>query len=169
MTVEFLRIFGAEMILEIARFWASVSTYNHALDRYEIKGVMGPDEYHDGYPDRDEPGLDNNAYTNVMAVWCLCRAFDTLAALPPVAARELHGTARASPTTGAGPLGDISRKMRVCFHDGVISQFEGYERLDELDWDAYRDTLRRHLAARPHPRGRRRQPEPLQGSPSKPT
>ena len=34
----------------------------------------GADEYHDGYPDRDEPGLDNNAYTNVMAAWVLCRA-----------------------------------------------------------------------------------------------
>jgi trehalose/maltose hydrolase-like predicted phosphorylase len=33
---------------------------------------------------------------------------------------------------------DISRKLFVPFHDGVISQFEGYERLEELDWDAYR-------------------------------
>jgi trehalose/maltose hydrolase-like predicted phosphorylase len=28
--------------------------------------------------------------------------------------------------------------MFVPFHDGVISQFEGYERLAELDWDQYR-------------------------------
>ena len=28
--------------------------------------------------------------------------------------------------------------MFVPFHDGVISQFEGYEDLEELDWDAYR-------------------------------
>ena len=28
--------------------------------------------------------------------------------------------------------------MFVPFHDGVISQFEGYEHLAELDWDAYR-------------------------------
>jgi alpha,alpha-trehalase len=34
---------------------------------------------------------------------------------------------------------DISSKMRVVFHqDGVISQFEGYEQLEELDWEAYR-------------------------------
>ena len=32
--------------------------------------------------------------------------------------------------------------MRLCFHgDGLISQFEGWERLEELDWDGYR---RRH-------------------------
>jgi trehalose/maltose hydrolase-like predicted phosphorylase len=35
--------------------------------------------------------------------------------------------------------GDISRKMYVPFHDdGIISQFEGYEKLHEIDWEAYR-------------------------------
>lgn len=135
--LEFLRFFGAEMILEIARFWATAATYDHALDRYEIKNVMGPDEYHDGYPDRAEPGLDNNAYTNLMAVWCLCRAFDTLAALPPVSARELKERLELTEQE-LDRWGDISRKMRLCFHDGVISQFEGYELLDELDFEAYR-------------------------------
>ena len=34
---------------------------------------------------------------------------------------------------------DMSRRMFVPFHDdGIISQFEGYEDLEELDWDAYR-------------------------------
>ena len=136
--LEFLRFFGAEMILEIARFWASAATYDHTLDRYEIKNVMGPDEYHDGYPDRSEPGLDNNAYTNVMAVWCLCRAFDTLAALPPVSARELKERLELTEQE-LDRWGDISRKMRLCFHDDVISQFEGYELLDELDFEAYRE------------------------------
>ena len=32
----------------------------------------------------------------------------------------------------------VSRRMFVPFHDGVISQFEGYGELAELDWDAYR-------------------------------
>ena len=31
----------------------------------------------------------------------------------------------------------MSRRMFVHV-DGVISQFEGYEKLAELDWDAYR-------------------------------
>lgn len=136
--LEFLRFYGAEMILEIARFWASIATYNRALDRYEIKGVMGPDEYHEGYPGRDEPGLDNNAYTNLMAVWCLCRAFDVLRTLPPVSVRDLRERLTISEQE-LDRWGEVSRKMRVCFHDGdVISQFEGYEDLLELDWDAYR-------------------------------
>ena len=87
--LAFLEAYGAEMLLEIARFWASIASYSHALDRYEIRGVMGPDEYHDGYPDRDEPGLDNNAYTNVMAAWVLCRALETLELLPDHRRTEL--------------------------------------------------------------------------------
>ena len=48
--IEFLASFGAEVILEIARYWSSAATFNPALGRYEILGVIGPDEYHDGYP-----------------------------------------------------------------------------------------------------------------------
>ena len=47
--IEFMASYGAEMIFEISRFWASLAQYDSALDRFEIKGVMGPDEYHDGY------------------------------------------------------------------------------------------------------------------------
>jgi trehalose/maltose hydrolase-like predicted phosphorylase len=35
---------------------------------------------------------------------------------------------------------DMSHRMFVPFHDdGIISQFEGYEQLEELDWAAYRE------------------------------
>ena len=89
---QFLRFNGAELLLEIARFWASVATYNSELGRYEILGVMGPDEYHEAYPDSGEPGLDNNTYTNVMAVWVLQRALrgarGAAAALPAGAGRR---------------------------------------------------------------------------------
>ena len=135
--LDFLRFYGAEMIFEIARFWATAAVYNHSLDRYEIKGVMGPDEYHEGYPDREEPGLDNNAYTNLMAVWCLCRAFDTLELLPHRSAQDLKERLSLSERE-LDHWRDVSHKMRVCFHEGVISQFEGYENLAELDWELYR-------------------------------
>jgi len=139
--LEFLGEHGAEILLEIARFWASIATYNRALDRYEILGVMGPDEYHDGYPDRDRPGLDNNAYTNVMAAWVLCRALETLDLLPEHRRIELEDRLRLQPEE-IDRWEEVSRKLRVCFHDGdIISQFEGYERLQELDWEGLR---RRH-------------------------
>jgi alpha,alpha-trehalase len=42
--LQFMAFFGAEMLIEIARFWACQSVYNEELNRYEILGVMGPDE-----------------------------------------------------------------------------------------------------------------------------
>jgi alpha,alpha-trehalase len=137
--VEFLRFRAAPMIIEIARFLAGLATYNDELDRYEITGVMGPDEYHDGYPGSDAPGLDNNAYTNVMTVWVVCRALEIIDLLPDHHARELWDQLGLT-TDELDRWEDVSRKMRVCFHDdGVISQFEGYDRLEELNWLDYQE------------------------------
>lgn len=135
---EFLDFYGGELILEIALFWSSIATYNEQRGRYEIKGVLGPDEYHDGYPDANEPGLANNAYTNIMAAWVLCRGLDVLELLSDIRRSEL--TARLG--IGGEEIErwkDISCKMFVPFHDnGIISQFEGYENLQEFDWKHYR-------------------------------
>jgi alpha,alpha-trehalase len=136
--IEFLSFYGAEMMLDIARFWASATVYNPKSHRYEIHGVMGPDEYHDGYPDAEKPGIDNNAYTNVMAVWVLCRALDILKILPDDRRKELC-EALAITDEEIVRWHEISRKMRIVFHgNGIISQFEGYDRLEELDWKKYR-------------------------------
>ena len=137
-SIQFLRFSGAEMLIEIARFWASLATYNPELDRYEILGVMGPDEYHDAYPGSDRPGLDNNTYTNVMTVWVLLRAMQALNELPPHYRHEVIGELG----LGAGELDHwrhITSKMRVAFNSGgVLAQFEGYDRLQEFDWEGYR-------------------------------
>jgi alpha,alpha-trehalase len=102
---------------------------------------MGPDEFHTAYPGQEEssPGLNNNAYTNVMAAWVLTRAFDLLDRLSPHRAHEVRR--RLHITDDELSLWDtISRRLKIVFHDdGIISQFEGYEDLEELDWDAYRD------------------------------
>src|SRR5918999_1882939 len=135
----FLRFTGAELLIEIARFWSSIATYNADEDRYEIHGVMGPDEYHETYPDSDEPGLRNNTYTNVMAVWGLQRALETLDVLPPHYREELVQELSIRDEE-LDRWRDISRKMKVVFHaDGVLTQFEGYEDLLEFDWEGYRE------------------------------
>lgn len=135
---EFMALYGAEMIVEIARFWASVATDNKKTKRFEIHGVMGPDEYHEKYPDSDEPGVKNNAYTNVMAVWVLERALQVLDLLMPDARRELKEKLDLRGDETKRWI-DITHKMTIAFHDdGIISQFEGYEDLEELDWEGYR-------------------------------
>lgn len=136
---EFLADHGAEVLLEIARFFADLAQLDPARDRYRIRGVMGPDEYSTRYRGAAEPGVDDNAYTNVMAVWVLLRAQDVLAVLPSTRRTELMEG------LGLGPdellrWGDVSRRMYVPIAvDGVISQFEGYRDLPELDWAGYRD------------------------------
>ncbi|HKK72163.1 MAG TPA: glycosyl hydrolase family 65 protein [Candidatus Krumholzibacteria bacterium] len=136
---EFMCTYGVEMLLEIARFWASVATWNPELERYEILGVMGPDEYHDAYPGATEPGLDNNTYTNVMAAWGLGRALDAFENQSEVRQRELCETL----TLDEAEFHEwrrISERLRVVFHeDGIPSQFEGYEGLKEFDWEGYRE------------------------------
>jgi trehalose/maltose hydrolase-like predicted phosphorylase/beta-phosphoglucomutase-like phosphatase (HAD superfamily) len=137
-STAFLRFVGAELLVEIARFWSSLASWNPGLDRYEILGVLGPDEYHDAYPDADRPGLDNNTYTNVMVVWVLLRALEALEELPPHYRREMVEEL-AIRDDELERWRDISRKMRVVIHtDGVLSQFEGYEGLLEFDWEGYR-------------------------------
>lgn len=122
----FLAGFGGTMLLEIARFFASLAIESGG--RFEIRGVMGPDEYHDAYPDRAEPGLDNNAYTNVMTAWLMRRVLQ---------AADM-GALKLTPDE-ADRFARMAERMKVPFHDGVISQFEGYEKLEELDWDGYRE------------------------------
>ncbi|MFF6995522.1 glycoside hydrolase family 65 protein [Streptomyces sp. NPDC008313] len=142
---EFLHTRGAEMLLQIARFWAGLAVLDLATGRYRLRGVVGPDEYHDSYPGAGRPGLDDNAYTNVMAAWVLARALDLLKRLPVRRREELFDRIRLD----GGELQrweEVSRRLTVPFHQGVISQFEGYDDLAELDWDAYLaryDSIRR--------------------------
>src|SRR5674476_408211 len=97
-------------MLEIAHFWSSIASFNDERGRYEIRGVMGPDEFHDGYPEAAPPGLNNNAYTNVMAVWVLCRALEVLDLLSEMRRVELT-TRLGLSLEEIARWGDISRRM----------------------------------------------------------
>lgn len=136
---EFLSFYGAEMLLEIARFWSSLACYNADRDRYEIHNIVGPDEFHTQYPDAESLGLNNNAYTNILAAWvlrCAGRALDLLAEDRRI---ELQKKLRLDDEE-LQRWDEVSRKLFIPFHDeGIISQFEGYEKLEEFDWDGYRE------------------------------
>jgi trehalose/maltose hydrolase-like predicted phosphorylase len=134
----FLRDYGAEMMLEITRFWASIAQFNPGRERYEIHGVMGPDEFHDKYPGALQGGLRNNAYTNVLVAW-LCGIAGQLLPLLPASRAEALCMRLGIGDDELAVWQDMSRRMFIPFlGDGIISQFEGYEDLEELDWDAYR-------------------------------
>jgi len=136
--LAYLIDYGTEMLAEIARFWVSRVTYDSELNRYRILGVIGPDEFHAGYPDRPYEGIDDNAYTNVMAVWVILRAIDALELMPLPNRLDLREKLGLTDEELAR-WDHVSRRMFVPFHEGVISQFEGYDKLADLDWDAYRE------------------------------
>jgi trehalose/maltose hydrolase-like predicted phosphorylase len=131
---------GAEIIIEVARFFASTAEWDPAADRFHLRGVVGPDEYHTGYPGNPGGGLNDNAYTNIMAGWVFDQAVWILHSVQGFDMEELRVRLR---VTGAeiGAWEHLSRRMFVPFHDdGVISQFDGYGALRELDWEHYRRT-----------------------------
>lgn len=132
---------GSELIVEIARLFASLAVPDPGTDRFHIPGIMGPDEYHTGYPGRPGQGIDDNAFTNVMAAWIFSTTLHLIGSV-------LQGTERQDVTERLAIQPEeltawehLSQRMYVPFHgDGLISQFEGYGRLKELDWDHYRRT-----------------------------
>lgn len=60
---KFMETRGYEIIFEAARFWVSCAEKDAKTGRYVIRDVIGPDEYTEH--------VDNNAYTNYMAAFCV--------------------------------------------------------------------------------------------------
>ena len=170
--LAYLIDYGAEMLAEIARFFVSRASYDEERDRYSIRGVIGPDEFHSGYPSAPYDGIDNNAYTNVMAVWVIMRAFDALSLLPLPNRLDLRETLGLR-SDELAHWEEVSRRMFVPFHSApstgpepggdVISQFEGYGELERTGLGPLPREIRQHPAPGPHPGGRGRRRQSLQG------
>ncbi len=133
----FLARGGAETLLEIARFWASMA--GEAVDgRFGIAGVMGPDEFHESYPGASEGGLRNNAYTNILAAWCIDRALAAIDLLDETDRTEVVETIGLTSAETERWCAIVARMTIPVLDNGLIEQFEGYGGLEELDWEAYR-------------------------------
>ena len=72
----FLREYGAEILVETARFWVDLGGYTDRQERrFCINGVTGPDEY--------TAVVNNNYFTNVMARENLRYACETVRSCGP--------------------------------------------------------------------------------------
>lgn len=60
---RYLPEFGLEVLIGISRFWSQRINWSADKQKYVMLGVTGPNEY--------ENNVNNNWYTNVMAVWTL--------------------------------------------------------------------------------------------------
>ncbi|NTV98346.1 MAG: glycoside hydrolase family 65 protein, partial [Chlorobiaceae bacterium] len=135
--IEFLNDYGAEMLFEIARFWASIASHENGTGKYHIEGVMGPDEFHESLPGSGKEGIKDNAYTNIMAVWLFEKAAEIGEKIDPAVLRHLISKIH----LGFDELNhwkDISSNMNILVdQEGIIEQFDGYMKLKELDWTRY--------------------------------
>jgi beta-phosphoglucomutase family hydrolase len=136
---NFMLNYGAEMLIEICRFWADAAEFNQETSKYSIPNIMGPDEFHEKYPNSKNAGLKDNAYTNIMTSWVLTETLDYLNNL----SFELKNNLKAKLDFKDCELknwAEISRNLNLIIsEDGIISQFDGYFDLNELDWDYYKN------------------------------
>lgn len=134
----FLEEAGAEMFLEICRFWVSKAKLNMTTGRYSIAEVMGPDEFHEHAPNNEKGGLSDNAYTNIMVSWMLQKSKAILSGITCSIEEDILTKLKID-NKELLLWDDISKKLNlVISEDGIIAQFDGYFDLQELDWDAYR-------------------------------
>ncbi|MEH0873584.1 glycosyl hydrolase family 65 protein [Pectobacterium cacticida] len=133
----FMVSYGIEMMLEIAHFWLSKSQWDEKTQRYSIHGVMGPDEFHEHTPGNEAGGLKDNAYTNLMVSWL----FSQLTALRQEFGDEIIGNINSGINDNKNFWNDIhhvGENLSIIIYDDIISQFDGYFDLEEIDWDNYR-------------------------------
>lgn len=135
--IDFLKEYGAEMFFDIARFWASKANLNQQSGRYEIKGVMGPDEFHEHMPGSEEGGLKDNTYTNLMVAWL----FNKTKEVKDVIGNDFEQVAKRMQLSSdeLDKWVQMARQLNIVFNrDGILAQYDGYFGLKELDWDYYR-------------------------------
>jgi beta-phosphoglucomutase family hydrolase len=135
---SFLNSCGAEMMFEIARFWASIATFSADSGRYHIDGVMGPDEFHEELHGSGKHGVKDNSYTNIMTVWLLEKAIEISAKLDPEVMDRLMESIHIDHDEFIR-WRNISTTMNVLLdQDGILEQFDGYMGLKELDWEHFK-------------------------------
>jgi len=123
----FLLEAGAEIIIETARFWASRAEPGSDGKRH-IRGVIGPDEYHEH--------VDDDAYTNGMARWNLRTAAAVVRDMatrwpePWAELRATLGFEDAEPDEWSAAARDLYTGLDP--KTGLIEQFRGYFALKDL-------------------------------------
>lgn len=129
-----LREGGAEVILQCARFYLSRSHRRLDRDKVELLDVIGPDEYHER--------VNNNAFTNYMAAYCM----DSALRLPQVFEGEPGFMEdlleRLDYAADLSLLREAAPKLRATVPtEGLIEQFDGYFGLEDCSLDTVRGRL----------------------------
>jgi beta-phosphoglucomutase len=131
-----LRDYGAEIILDTTIFWMSRLEWNANLERYELCGVIGADEYHEQ--------VNNNTFTNRMAQWHLEKAVAVHHCLQqkfPDHANDLFQKLQLSPEQSLKWKEAIAQIYIAYDQENqateVIEQCDGFFQLNDIDLSSY--------------------------------
>jgi kojibiose phosphorylase len=130
---EWMRDYGAEIILDTAVFWGSRVEYITKYERYEIRGVIGADEYHEL--------VNNNAFTNRMVQWNLEKAllvYEWLCQNHLDRAQEIEKKLQLTPAR-ISRWQDIIQNIWIPYDSstGLIDQFDGFFDLKDINLADY--------------------------------
>ncbi|MFC1809823.1 glycoside hydrolase family 65 protein, partial [Candidatus Omnitrophota bacterium] len=139
---DFIDKFGAEIILSIAMFCASLVHYDRKSKKYHTKGIMGPDEFHEKLPGKKQGGLEDNAYSNMLISWTLTNAQKAYDILSAAAKKRLLKKLKLEEQTITS-WHEIAENLNVIINKyDIISQFKGYFGLKDINWKAYKKRYR---------------------------
>ncbi len=140
--LDFMIHYGAEMLAGISQFGASLVKFDKKDGRYHTEGLMGPDEFHEKLPKSKKPGFRDNAYTNILIIWTILKTQRAFSLIPKEQTLRILKKLKIT-RKNLKTWEDITKKMNLVINrKGVISQFEGYFKLKELNWSYYRKKYR---------------------------
>lgn len=132
---EFMINYGLEMFWEICIFWMSKVEFDEKSQRYSIKGVIGPDDFHKSDMKANELGVKDNAYTNVMTAWILHLGVNFFENYE----NEIDDVIKKTNITSeeVNLWRKTANNMNVIIKDNIISQFDGFFDLQEFDFEEH--------------------------------
>lgn len=132
--LDILKQGGLQVLLQTSKFWLNKVQYDG--NDYHLSGVMGPDEFHEAYPETKAAGLSDNAYTNLMLAWSL----NWLLELQTELKDDFKRICQESDFDDAllQKANEVAHHLAIYRNqDGVIEQYNHYFELKELDLPAY--------------------------------
>jgi beta-phosphoglucomutase len=123
-----MRDYGAEIILDTAIFWSSRVELNVKSERYEIREVIGADEYHEH--------VSNNTFTNRIAQWHLEKAlviYQWLQGTYPEKAAEIDARLSISEERRSRWRDIVQNIWILGGSNGLIEQFDGFFKIPDID------------------------------------
>ncbi len=132
---EFMRTQGLEILIQVARFYASRGSWGARSGKFGYWGVMGPDEMH--------TMVNNNAYTNFMAKksfdWALRYLEEVKAEAPDAYQAVIEKTQLTPDEPSQWQKCSANMESMLDKETGIYEQHEGFFNLPHIEYNEIPD------------------------------